>query len=408
MNRLYRQYGLTMIELMVTLVITGIITAGVINLYVGSISQSKQTSNLAAMQESGRFALELLARDIRMAGFSGCTAYDELEDSNNTADEPEKFWGLYSRGGEAFVDQALHGVQGWEASGTALGQTVDLVTEETSRTGTRGGNWTGDGTISEDYPEAIANSDIIRVWAARDAGVDIIDLVSTEDSITLTARDGHRFAEGDLILFASCDSRVLGQICSVSGDQLQINSGSSGTCNNEFRPGFVFLGTGIGDDEEPEGEGGAADEIALKGEAFSYSDVTYFVGKRDDGANTPPALFRAVGDVAREMVEGVENLQILYGVDLDRTDAKELRRADVYMTAAEVGDNWSNVVSVRISVLMRSFERGLVSGTQRFNFNNVEHTADDGYLRQVYSTTIALRNRTVGRIEGLFSASNGG
>lgn len=391
MKSQHGQHGMTLIELMVTLAITGVVLAGVINLYVGSISQSKLTGNLAAMQESGRFALELLSRDIRMAGFTGCLAYDALEDDDNaTPEQPEAFWGLYTRGGAAFTQQALRGIQGWEADTTALGDTVDLVSDSTMRTGTSGGDWTtsptgaGGNTLPENYEEAIDNSDIVRLWTAGEVAVDISDVASTEASLTLTAPAGHGFDAGDLIMFATCGQRVLGQVCSVTGNQLDLVSGSSGTCNNAFRDGFTISDNADG------------------AEAFSYRDVTYFVGKRDDGGNTPPSLYRAVGDTAREMVEGVESMQILYGVDLDHIK-DQLRTADVYLTADEVDTRWSDVVSVRISVLMRSFETGLVSGPQTFNFNNVPHVADDGYLRQVYSTTIALRNRTVGVVDGLFA-----
>jgi type IV pilus assembly protein PilW len=131
-------------------------------------------------------------------------------------------------------------------------------------------------------------------------------------------------------------------------------------------------------------------------ETFSFRDVTYFIGKRDTSATTPPSLYRAVGSTAREMVEGVENMQILYGVDTTHLAEKQ-RTAGKYVTADQVGaGGWNDVVSVKISVLMRSFEKN-TSGTQTINFNNVALSYNDGYLRQAYSTTITLRNRTVGQ-----------
>lgn len=382
MKRLHAQQGLTLVELMVTLAISGVIMAGIVNIYVGSLSQSRLTSNLASMQESGRFALELLARDIRMAGFTGCLAYDRLDEQDESR---KSFWGLYTRGGVDFNEQAMRGIQGWEASGTGLGETVALVTESTSRTGTGGGSWvtSADNVLTEDYAEAIDNSDILRVWTAGELAVDITTVTTTANSATLTVPSGTAFSAGDLILFSRCGIRMLAQVCAVSGNQLSINAGSSGTCNNTFPSGLTL-------NESVEGA-----------EAFNYRDVTYFVGKRDDGALTPPSLYRASGNVAREMVEGVESLQILYGVDSNR-EQSEKRSADVYVTADDVGDRWNEVVSVRISVLMRSFERTASGGTQEFNFNGVTHSADDGYVRQVYSTTITLRNRAVGTVDNLF------
>jgi len=380
-NMFIRQRGLTLIELMVTLAISGVILAGVVNIYTSSLTQSKLTGNLTAVQESGRFALNLIAHDVRMAGFSGCLAYDALEDANNpNTTTPNAFWGLYTRGGANFVNQAMLGIQGWEATGTGLGTAVSLTP---TRTGTSSG-WTtsGGNTLVETYAEAISGSDILRVWTSGDKAADISVVTPAAASLTLTAPAGHGIVAGDLVLFSTCGQRVLGQVCAVNNQQLTISQGAAGNCNNAFRSNMVVSSDADG------------------AEIFTYRDVTYFIGKRDTATNTPPSLYRAVGATAREIVEGVENMQILYGVDLNHTSGN-VRTASTYVTAAEVGSRWGDVVSVRISLLMRSFETGLATGTNTFNFNNTSVSSTDGYVRQVYSTTIAVRNRGIGEVAGL-------
>ena len=95
-----------------------------------------------------------------------------------------------------------------------------------------------------------------------------------------------------------------------------------------------------------------------------------------------------------------------FGVDTDGDNI-----IDAYRTAAEVingavGDAaldaaWRQVVSVRVGILARSSDRAAVSGDvggSARTFNMLGTTLapsppDDGRIRQVYETTIALRNR---------------
>jgi type IV pilus assembly protein PilW len=68
--RLYRQRGLSLIELMVTLVLGLIIIAAVFNMYTGTTRSGKYTEGLQTMQENGRYAVAILQRGLRLAGYS--------------------------------------------------------------------------------------------------------------------------------------------------------------------------------------------------------------------------------------------------------------------------------------------------------------------------------------------------
>ncbi len=86
------------------------------------------------------------------------------------------------------------------------------------------------------------------------------------------------------------------------------------------------------------------------------------------------------------LVENVEDMQITYGVDTNGTGS-----ANYYVDANSVTD-WSQVVSLHVSLLLRSQEDNLTPTAQTYNFNRTETTATDRRLRTVFSTTIALRN----------------
>jgi len=68
------QLGLTLIELMVSLVLGLVIVGGVLNIFVSTNQTAKVNDNLMRVQENARTAFDLMARDIREAGFNPCGA----------------------------------------------------------------------------------------------------------------------------------------------------------------------------------------------------------------------------------------------------------------------------------------------------------------------------------------------
>ena len=103
----------------------------------------------------------------------------------------------------------------------------------------------------------------------------------------------------------------------------------------------------------------------------------------------------SVGVVADavELVEGVDDMQITYGVD---TNAD--RAVDAYQSGAVVAD-WADVLSVRISLLLVASEENIVGKTGAENAQsiididgNVVANAD-GRFRQIFTNVFAIRNR---------------
>ena len=94
------------------------------------------------------------------------------------------------------------------------------------------------------------------------------------------------------------------------------------------------------------------------------------------------------------LADGVENMQVLYGLDTDGDEA-----ADVYRNAAGIaGDAWLNVVSVRVAMLFTSVNAspGMGSSGRSFTLlDNAPQTFNDTLRRQIFVTTINLRNRTL-------------
>lgn len=106
-----------------------------------------------------------------------------------------------------------------------------------------------------------------------------------------------------------------------------------------------------------------------------------------------PALWQQIaGNAATIIVEGVSDMQIRYGLDSNDDDS-----VNNYTTAAGV-TNWNQVVAVRIDLLLRSRENNLVENPMSLPFEQnsgsfFTASAGDRRIYQMFSTTIALRNK---------------
>ena len=113
----------------------------------------------------------------------------------------------------------------------------------------------------------------------------------------------------------------------------------------------------------------------------------YYIRNNPSGE---PSLYRQTlqsnGTVAaEELVEGVEDMQILYGEDTTQatvaTCPDDGCSVDAYVEADAVA-NWNRVVSVRITLTMRTADN-----------LSTDTGGADNRIRRTFTTTIAMRNR---------------
>ena len=96
------------------------------------------------------------------------------------------------------------------------------------------------------------------------------------------------------------------------------------------------------------------------------------------------------------IVQGVENMQLLYGEDTNSAD--DVTNATKYVTAGNVV-NWNNVVSVRIGILVNSQSDISTSDdvvTYTLQGQPQIAAANDHMRRRAYSSTVVVRNRMQG------------
>jgi type IV pilus assembly protein PilW len=106
------------------------------------------------------------------------------------------------------------------------------------------------------------------------------------------------------------------------------------------------------------------------GAAGTTVTTVYTIGT---GASGNPALFRRVNGVNRELVDGIESLQILYGQDTDNDDVP-----NYFVDAASI-TNMAEAISVRVTLVARTLETNL--------------SIDGGRITRPFTSTITLRNR---------------
>lgn len=370
---LHRMGGLTMIELLIAMVLGLSLTAGVMQVYVNNTQTERDQESRARMQESGRFAISYLSRELRMAGYLGCLATIDANSVNNTLDGPPASF------------QPTTGLQGWEASGTGLG-VVSNSANNVATVSSSGGNWSSSGGNVLATISAVPTADVIRIWNTEGTGA-LINSVTPGVSPVVNS-DLIDIEDGDILLLSDCQRADLVHACEVAEvGGTSVNATLSSAC----APGNVASSSLV---------------TQAGGELAKLNGTMFYIGKRGNVAANPPSLFRSTLsssaglNAAEELIEGIESLQVLYGINADNDNRKTV---DAYVTAAQVGD-WTRVVSVRISVLVQSLEDFMLPAPQPYTFNGVIYDGSGGNgalpadrrLRRVFTSTVTLRNRAVG------------
>lgn len=328
--------GFSLVELMVAMTIGFIVVGSVGYVYLGSRSAFRTTDNMSRMQESARYAMDTLTRDIRMAGYRGCassggTFNNVLNNSSFTA---------YNFG------QPL---AGYDAQGASWSPALP--------TGTGGLSALG----------ILPGTDAIILRSTVGAGAYVTQQPGNT-SADLKVTVPNDLAKFDIVMVTDCTHATVFQITnfnSTGGGQNVVHQTGTGTPGNSIND----LGHNFVD-----------------GEIAKMQSKTYFIRT---GASGRRALwvYDNYQATSAELVDGVENMQIQYGIDSNSDGA-----LDSYTTAGGVTD-WNRVVAVRISLLMASPDNNIVTSQQTYNYNNAAVAAGDRRMYQVLTTTIGVRNR---------------
>ncbi len=323
--RRQRQSGISLVEILVAMLIGLILMSGVVQVFTSARLSNRVHEATARMQETGRMALEVISRDARMADFWGCAS--DVENVVNHLDT----------GGTGFIDFGAGGIAGTEGASGA--------------------------------------SDTLVFRGGANVGLGLQPPYGPQTSAGLNIPTGNGLEQEDIVFIADCQSADVFQITNSDTD----TSGVIGhTTVGSVDPG----NTNASDPTCPGANAHCLSKIyGADASIFLATQVTYFIGTGSEGE---PALFRD----GEEYLDGVEDLQILYGEDTNGTGT-----ANYFVPANQVAD-MGRVVSIRFAVVTRSYDDNLTGGVnQTFTVLGENRTAPDQRLRQVYTTTVNVRNR---------------
>jgi type IV pilus assembly protein PilW len=357
------QRGVTLVELMVALLLGLLLTAGMIQVFASNRVTYEFNQGLSRIQENARFALDHMAYTTRMAGYSGCLSdvayYNNLDTPN------------------AFRDDIENGLQGHNANGTSAGQTFVAAAADPAPSANPG-NWTP-ALPAELNNSVVPGSDVLIVRSVAGTAQSLITPFS--NSAQLFVAGPHDYANGEILVVTDCQKASIFQLTLSQPAGLGVNLVHSNT--GSFTPGNAAP------------VWSAEQEYGLGSEVARLQTHAFYVGR---GASGRPTLFQLrlqpltatiAGFNAEELVEGVDSMQVRYGVDTDTNGA-----IDDWRTADTVGD-WTRVLSAEVTLLARAAdEYGSETDAGVYNLGGVQfNPVDDRRLRQVFSTTIGVRNR---------------
>ena len=343
---LHTQQGLSLVEIMIAMVISVFLMAGIIQIFISSQKTYRIQEGLSRVQENGRFAMEFMARDIRKAGFQGCANLSRI--APNVIIDPQS---PNPNPAPASLD-SLTGVS-IAVTGT------DSIADD----------WSASACGVSD--ECIAGTDAITINIGNQCGGGLTGNMATNNAnIQIKNPNACGVSAYDILLISDCSSAdiFIATNVSLSGSDKQ----TIAHANNQNTT--VNLSKIYGPDAE----------------LFVFQNISFFIR---EGASGQPSLWKldngkaTSGSNPVELVEGIEDMQITYGEDIGGDGTP-----DYYVSEGDVVD-MDRVVSVRVNLLARSITDNLTSQPIPYDFNNATTTPTDNRLRKVFTSTYSLRNR---------------
>lgn len=355
--------GLSIVELMVALTIGLILLAALTRLFAVSRSTYTLEEGLARIQESGRFAMEFLTQDIRMAGYIGCASATNTTVQNHL-NNPTDY------GVDFTSTQYLNGHR-YTGSG---GRPSALSDWTPALPGTI------NGILYFSAGDVEPNTDVLVIRHASETGIKLgAAMANTSAVLRIDANPGG-LVDNDIVMVSDCSNADIFQITGP-------DTFGTGTNNLVHNTGASTPGNAT-----------TPLSKAYTGDAQVMQLITrvYYIGRRGNSTNNPPALFRkelTTGAAMNtdELVEGIEALRFAYGEDTDATSDKI---ANIYRNASSVAD-WSRVTSVRVGLLAATTANVDPSTDTRVYTlaNDSAGPYNDNKRRRVFNSTIKLRNR---------------
>ncbi len=351
-----RTHGFSLIELMIAMAIALFLIATIGYVFLGAKTSHNTLDAMARIQENARFAFEYMGKDIRLAGYTGGT--QSTTQARN----------LLNAAPLAALD-------------TNLPTLTDLFGPDKSPRATQPGPQDPQGPLFgyDDGDTGLPTYSTPRIRG------DILTVVRADNDreYSLTALPGG----SSLTIACPAAGEPLPKTAQVAvisdytnSTVFQISSAGT-TCSTSMTLSYATSGVSPANSTSDLGAFSGGYKVT---KLYPLRGASYYIANNPGGE---PSLYRlelgqsgsnAVA-TAQEIVEGVQDMQILYGEDNVVETPTDIRNVTVYRRADQVQD-WGKVYSVRIALNLIS-RQGTIA------------TTSGGLLTKTVASTIAVRNR---------------
>lgn len=330
MSRSARTRGFSLVELMIAMVLGLILIGGVISVMLANKRSYRTNEGLSQIQESARTAYELLARDIRQTGGTGCDNAQRMANVLSTS----AWW------------KTWYSVRGYDG-----GQTDPAVTTGTSA-GTR-----------------VDGTDSLQLHSIEGGGFPIDSHNAATGLIVVNNATTTSFVTNDQVVLCDFDHSVMFNAAAYAGATKTITYSLTSNCS-----------TGLGYPTNCDAGTGNVYTFPRNAWIGRLQVVDWFIGNNGRAADGGRSLYRrrvtAGGAiVAEEVVAGVTDMQIRYGM----TGSDNIVDATSLTTPA----NWATVNSVILTLTLNTADTRISS----------DSAVNNGRIQRTYTYFIALRNR---------------
>lgn len=346
----YQQKGLSIIEIMVALTLSLILTLGLVQIFTSNSQSFRLAEASARVQESGRMAMGILSREVRNADYWGCLRDPSV--LNNMLDPAG-----------SDVNSLLRGLDVEDGVG----------------------------------PDG---SDRLILGGAGGTNDARVLFVPNLNAATMAVDDVSQISQGDILIVTNCQA---GDIFQVTNDPSQNASLQvvHNTGNAQGSPGNITDNLSFDYPKDP--NGGAI--FTPRQQRFYLRDTN---GRRElviDGVNVSGGT-AGVGLFSQPeaLIEDIIDFQVQLGID-SSDDGSVNNWSDPGGLDAAGQALADSAIAIRMSFLIRSPANNVTDGGQSYCFPDwldctanpgdlTTVAANDRFLYRVYSSTVTLRNRT--------------
>ncbi|PVZ70446.1 PilW family protein [Pelagibaculum spongiae] len=342
------QSGLTLVELLIAVTLSLLLLAGAGQIFFGANPTYRKSNEEIRLQDSGRFSVEAISRDVRLAGYQGCADPNLIEPNrmSNVADTVNPF------------DEAVRAFRVDSTGDWSPSRPTDL-----------------NSLVSANAPRN--NSDVISIQRASARFSQLaIDMVSATGVVTL-ANNNLGLVANDIVIISDCETVDIFEIGSVTvttAPQVEVTFTTNSATPDRNNFSKIYTNN------------------ARVMQLISRTYYTKNNGKTNRSGYAGYSLYQHESGDTSELSEGVEFLRV--GLS-ERIAGGGLKVLTDDLSSADLG----NVVGVQIAMLVQTAERsrnrqdGNSYDLLGSSFSPTDYQSEDLRSRRIFQTVLSIRNR---------------